>query len=175
MNAKLEAPASLDAIAQQLRAEETRVVTEHAELETRRRELSRELRRVRSALSALGAKADTQRGRGNTRSSAMSTADVIESILQVLSSGDALPTDELRVLVQDRAKSAGRSLIGLHLRFAGALRDERLQVRDGVCRRATATSLFGEIPTNATPNADAAITQLPGIGPSSKGSKGGSS
>jgi len=166
MTAKPEAPA-LDGITQQLRAEESRLVAEQAELDSRCREASRELRRVRSALSALGAKSDP-RGRKEA-SNATSTAEAVEGIMHVLAARDAIPIQELRVLVQQWVKAAGKSLIGFHLRFASALRDQRFEVCDGVCRRS------GGAGANATSRPDPAITPLPGIGPISKGSKGGSS
>ncbi|MCG3132496.1 MAG: hypothetical protein FLDDKLPJ_03346 [Phycisphaerae bacterium] len=175
MSPQTESAVTLDVITKQLRAEESRLASEQVELQSRSRDLARELRRVRSALAALGVKVEARRSNAASRNRAMSTADVVEGILASLETRAEIPVAQLRALVQERAKLAGRTLIGFHLRFASAIRDQRFEIRDGMCRRTTATNLFGSTSPVITRDDEPSITVSSSVESSSQGSKGVSS
>lgn len=126
-------------VTQQLRAEESRLLTEKGELEARAKGVEAELRRVRAALGAL-----TPKSRANNAAvgggAALTTQEVIEMVEPLLDGGGRMEIEELRQQVERQAKASGRSLIGFHLRFKKAVKDARFTVEGNTCR--LTSSLF---------------------------------
>lgn len=86
-----------------------------------------ETRRVRTALRALGLAGEVDR-RSGRKTAALTTRDVVRFLEESLEGNAAEPAELLRQKVEARARAAGRSLIGFHLRFGKALEDQAFAV-----------------------------------------------
>lgn len=117
---------SIGDIAEQLRQQELTLNQRHAELKVQLRQADGELRRIRAALRALGQPIGGAEKR--PASTALTTRDVFQLIDDILVSGNPASAGVLRAQVEARARAAGRSLIGFHLRFAKALQNEKFLV-----------------------------------------------
>lgn len=121
-------------VTQQLRAEESRLLTEKGELEARAKGVEAELRRVRAALGALTPKSRAGNAPAGRGGAALTTQEVIEMVEPLLDGGGRMEIEELRKQVEQQAKASGRSLIGFHLRFKKAVEDARFTVEGSTCR-----------------------------------------
>ena len=113
---------SLVEISDRLRAEARQLKEAEVSLKDQLKQTQRGIRRIQTALRALGQSENTPRGR--TAIKAYTTSEVVQLVAQELAHHKApLLVSELRARVEARAKSEGRSLIGFHLRFEKALAD----------------------------------------------------
>lgn len=110
-------------ILETLRLEESRVVEEGKKLKASLKANKAELKQVRAALSALGAKPGSS-GRQPARR-AVTQADVIAAMTVVLADGSVVETEDLKKLVQKELSNSSKSLQGYALRFAEAIKEEQ--------------------------------------------------
>lgn len=126
MNTRTQHSNGIELIAGQLREQESTLVCERRAIDTRLRQLDREIRSVRTALAALGAKADRSATDPTNGKAALTTKEVAALAVEILSRDGPADPASLRERIEQQARRLGRSLIGFHLRFANALKDPRL-------------------------------------------------
>ncbi len=116
----------LDAVIQQLREEEAELKSQREELEQRLKQIDVDVKRVQTALIALGEKSAAKGGGKRSVSKlAPDKGQIAEIVAEVLQANEVLDTDVLRTKVESRLKSKGLSRIGFATRFQEALSDER--------------------------------------------------
>ena len=110
-------------ILEKLRSEESRLREQTLVLQKQLKVNDGELKRVRSAIVALGEKPTTK-----TRKSTKPTInkrDVIETIKECLQQESPIEADELKSRVQERLSTAGKAMQGFALRFREAVALDR--------------------------------------------------
>ena len=130
----------LDDLAAPLEHKEQKLSEELDKLEREYKEKTavkrEQLERVRAAIAGLKGGAPTRTGRRpgsrGERGKGLTAGEVSEILVGELKAGPKeLP--ELKEAVKEKATSMGRSLRGLHMPLAVALRDERFHVEDESC------------------------------------------
>lgn len=109
-------------ILETLRVEESRVVEEGKKLKESLKANKVELKQVRAALSALGAKSSSSNRQPSRR--AVTKADVITAMTAILSDGSVIEAEDLKKLVQKELSNSSKSLQGFALRFAEAGKED---------------------------------------------------
>ena len=133
----------LDAIVEQLEAEKVRIEEAKAELKEKLKATEDELKRVEAALSALGVKPT---GKGTAKKKAATKSEVTQLVEALLKDHGVVEEESLKALVEQKLKEAGKSLIGLSLRFREALKDPRLVDSPAGYRLADETEVVDPLP-----------------------------
>ena len=107
---------SVDTISEQLRAELQRLDGLRQTLKTQAKENADEIKRIETALAALGDKKQP-------RKQAATKSDVISAMESALQEQPALAADDLKAVVKTSIAESGRSLQGFALRFREALQE----------------------------------------------------
>ncbi|MBA5868340.1 MAG: hypothetical protein GDA67_16730 [Nitrospira sp. CR1.3] len=123
----------LDQVAEQLRAEMCRLVDAKNELNEQAHQLDSELKVLRAALGALGDKKRVSREQKNAIKKALTTSEVVSLVESALAKCNGMAVDSLRTEIERQARSNGRTLIGFHLRFGKAIKDERFGIEQDRC------------------------------------------
>jgi ribosome recycling factor len=108
-----------------LRRAKTTAERRLTEIENERREIKASVKSLDAALRALGQGDDD--AKGAERKIAATTSEVIEMVIQILTSDSRASVAELTKRVGDRLATEGRSRAGLKLRLAQALEDRRFR------------------------------------------------
>lgn len=111
---------ALEKVFQGLKAEEHRLEQELAETQSREKSLVTELKKVRSALQALG---DREKPLDESAKGTMNIARVKEVVLRALSASAPMSLEALKAEVLKAAKAQGCSGTGLHQVLRRVLQD----------------------------------------------------
>lgn len=124
---------ALTNVIEQLRQEEETILEQGQQALRILSELQPQLAKVQLALKALGEKTTgklntgaNQKGQRQVGKAAATKSEVVTLVLEVLSEQGLVGHDALRERVQAKVVELGRSRQGFSLRFAEALKDERI-------------------------------------------------
>ncbi len=133
----------LNAIVEQLQEEKVRIEEAKAELKEKLKATEEELKGVEGALSALGVKPT---GKGSGKKKAATKSEVIQLVEALLKDHGVVEEASLKTLVEQQLKEAGKSFMGLSLRFKEALKDSRFVDSPSGYRLADETEGVGPLP-----------------------------
>ena len=136
-------PISLNDICVDLEAERDRLVARSQALRDELCQAEAARKRVEAALKALGSKSATK---PVTRRPSPAKADVFAVILQILQKRGSVEEAALRAETEQRIVKAGKSRMGLALRFKEALADDRFELTSEGYRLVQRESGNGEKP-----------------------------
>ncbi|MCO6042700.1 hypothetical protein NG895_02160 [Aeoliella sp. ICT_H6.2] len=117
---------SLTAISNELQEEHARLSEQSESLAAELRRVEQQLKQVRSAVKALTGKPSAKPA-GKTSKPCASKADVVLVIETLLRSQPAMSLADLRTRVEQRIVKAGKSRMGLALRFKEAIATSRFR------------------------------------------------
>ena len=114
-----------DSIVEQLRRHEQKLSAELSELETARKALVTDQKRVQAALTALGERREKPTRGKATAKPAPTRREVIAVMARILQQHAPLEKELLKSRVEQQIELEGKSKMGLALRFEEALQDNK--------------------------------------------------